>query len=242
MSFWWAERTNPGTSMVGTAALPARVHTCVLQESKTIRVTGTKRRRDSQTSFSSSALSNRVTRLARSLKASNPTHVDVHGLQATVPMSTTGTLYALPDGISQGDDFYQRFGNHVDMSRLILKGAIVAGSTSTGPAIARISVFRAQSGVTFAANMTGSYSPILSSVSTQLLYDKFYTVPAALATAGFACNVSINLKLKHRQKFSGVGTSAQTGETLFLICQSNVSSGTAAPFWGAGFMEIYFKP
>lgn len=229
-------------AMVGTEALPARVHTCVLQESKTFRVTGTKRRRDSGVVVSTNALSNRVTRLARSLKASNPHHVDVQVLGSVLAPSTTGSLYCLANGISQGDDFYQRFGNNVDMSRLLVKGTLIPGSTSTTPSVVRLSVFRAQAGIAFAANLTGSYSPVLSSTSTRLLYDKFYSIPGTYATPGFPVNINLNIKLKHRQKFSGAAAAGQTGDSLFIIAQSDKTAGTTAPAWGSGFMEIWFKP
>jgi len=207
---------------------------------------GTKRRRDSAVLVrdlaGSSQLSRRITRLAKSMKASNPAHVDIQGLGATVPPSTTGTLYCLANGISQGDDFYQRFGNHVDFTRLVIKGTLIPGTTSVTPSVVRLSVIRGQSGLAFAANLTGTYNPVVSSTSTQVIYDKFYSIPATYATVGFPVNINLSIKLKHRQKFSGAAAAGQTGETLYLIVQSDKAAGTTTPAWGSGFMEIWFKP
>lgn len=207
---------------------------------------GTKRRRDSvaiiKAASGTEALSRRVSRLSRSLKASNPHHVDIQVLGSVLAPSTTGSLYCLANGISQGDDFYQRFGNHVDMSRLVLKGTLIPGTTSVTPSVVRLSVIRGQAGLTFASNLTGSYSPVLSTTSTQVVFDRFYSIPATYATVGFPVNLNLNIKLKHRQKFSGAGAAAQTGESLYVIAQSDKTAGTTAPAWGSGFMEIWFKP
>lgn len=62
----------------------------------------TKRRRNAGPTFIS-PLSKRVTRLAKQLKASNPTHVYVSALSAAFTnISTTGSLYEICGNIAQG--------------------------------------------------------------------------------------------------------------------------------------------
>lgn len=129
----------------------------------------------------------------------------------------------------------------MDLLRLVLKGALRAGSTSTVGATVRITVFQGQSGLAFAANMSGSYNPVVDSTSTRLLYDRYYFVPPA-QTVYPVTPVHINLKAKHRQKFSGSGANTNTGESVFIIVQSDAVAGTTAPNWSAGVLEEWFKP
>lgn len=228
--------------MVGTAALPARVHTCVLQESKTIRVTGTKRRRDSAGVQMSTALSRRVTRLAKSLKASNPIHCYVDALSFFNNISTTGGIYEVGNGIAQGDDYNQRFGSHADIQRLIVKGLIRGGATAISSAI-RVTVFRGRSGLLFAPNTSGSYNPVVDSTSTRLYVDKYYPVGGATSTNGDGSVVlNLNIKLGHRQKFSGAGAGTNTAESVYLVIQSDFAAGATAPTVSQGVIETYFKP
>lgn len=129
----------------------------------------------------------------------------------------------------------------MDLLRVILKGTLQAGSTSTNAASVRITSFQGQSGLAFAANMSGSYTPVGDSTSTRLLFDKYYHVPPA-NTVWPVTPVHINLKARHRQKFSGSGANTNTGESVYVIIQSNVASGTTAPVWAVGVMEEWFKP
>lgn len=102
------------------------------------------------------ALSRRVTRLAKTLKASNPTHVYVSSLSAAFThVDTTTSLYEIGGNIAQGDDYNQRFGSHVDVLRVRMHGTLQAGSTSTLASTVRITCFRGQSGLAGAPNMSG---------------------------------------------------------------------------------------
>lgn len=203
---------------------------------------GTKRRRySSAPNATASDLSNRITRLSKSLKAANPVHLYNNSLATLFPnLSTTGTIFSLASGIQQGDSQTDRFANHIDFRRILVRGHLLPGSTSTLQTQCRISVIRGQSGLVFAGNMTASYSPILPSTSTQVLYDKFFLV-SPVSAGQWQVPINITIKTKHRQKFSGAGVGTETSETLYMICQSTVASGTTAPIL-AGFLNLFFVP
>lgn len=184
-------------------------------------------------------------------QASNPTHMYPYPNASTfAAINNAGSILDLADQINQGDDFYQRFGSHVDISRLTIRGILRAGSAQPAPASVRITVIRAASGGvvgTYVPNLDQTFNPIRSSSVTQLLFDRFYSVSALTATGKgteqYPCVVSINLKLKHRQKFNGSGAGTQVGESIYVIMQSDL--GTTAntfPVWNAGVTEVYFKP
>lgn len=188
------------------------------------------------------ALMRRVNHLSKSLKVANPHHMYQWSASASIPATTAGTLLDLSSGLAQGDQYNQRFANHVDLSRLVIKGPLVPGSSASMPTVVRITVIRGSSGLAFAANLTGSYNPIADGTVTRLLYDRFYNVAPAQTNQGFATNVYINIKLRHRQKFTGANAGTQTGESLYLICQSDKASTAAGATWNGGVVELYFKP
>jgi len=188
-----------------------------------------------------SALSKRLTRLSKSLKASNPTHVVALAASSWSP-STTGTIVDVGSTIQQGDDYFERFGNHVDYLRAVLRCQISPGGTAATVSGVRISILRGISGFVFAANMTGSYNPIVGSTITRCLYDKFFSVAPANATQGYPTDININLKLKHRQKFTGGGAGTTTGESIYVLIQSDKTAGTTAPQIFNGVFELFFKP
>lgn len=212
-------------------------------------IAGTKRRRATDSAIinsaaSTRALSKRVTRLSKVLRASNPTHLyQSQAGAAFTTISLVGSIYEIGANISQGDDYNQRFGSHVDFQRIVLKGLIQPGGTSTNMCPVRITCFRGQSGLVFASNLNGSYNPIADSTSTQLLFDKYYPITPALTSGSpGATRVHISIKTKHRQKYSGAGAGTTTGGSLYFVVQSNVAAGTSAPTWAAGVLEEYFKP
>jgi len=183
----------------------------------------------------------RLRALTKKMKIHNPLHLYNTSLGGTfTSVSTTGTLYDLASQIAQGDDYYHRFSSQVYMRRLNIKGVLVPGSAAGNPAICRIAVIRAVAGLAFAGNMTGSYSPIVTGTSLQVYYDRFFTL-GTYASIGFPVNLNISLKLNHKQKFSGTGAGSTTGDCLYLIVQSGVVSGTAAPSI-SGVLEIFFDP
>lgn len=113
-------------------------------------------------------LNRKVNRISKGLR-SNAIRVESRDLPTMFPsISTTGTIISLSTGISQGSDFYQRLGNEITLKRFNLRGVLVAGSTSTVASTVRITVFRARDNLSFASGMNISYSPLLSSVSTQV--------------------------------------------------------------------------
>lgn len=215
-------------------------------EEKTIRVTGTKRRREGmliKRLSGTPALSRRITRLAKSLKAANPTHMlNLNPVSAITNISTTGSINDLGAAIVQGDDFDQRFGSHVVMTRLNFVAVFGPGSTSTLPSTIRVTLLKAQSGLAFASNMSGSYSPIADNNVIQVLKDVFYRIPPAQASLYFPTVCNWSVKLNHRQKFSGTGASTTTGDCLYLLVQSGATAGTTAPVIVAGKWEVFFKP
>lgn len=96
-------------------------------------------------------------------------------------------------------------------------------------------------GLGFASNMTGSYNPIATGTTLQLYFDKFYTIPAAVGTVGFPVNLNFSIKCRHLQKFDNTGPNSTTGESVYLLCQSDIAAGTAAPVI-AGNFEVFFDP
>lgn len=183
----------------------------------------------------------RLRSLAKKMKVQNPVHLLQVSLTSAFPsVSTTGTIYDLSSAIIQGDDYFNRFSSQVYLRRVNIKGVMLPGSAAGNPTIARISLIRAVSGLVFASNMSGSYSPIVTGTSLQVLSDKFYTL-GSYTNIGFPVNLNISIKLRHKQKFSGVGAGTGTGDCLYLIMQSGVVAGTAAPSV-SGVMEIFFDP
>lgn len=206
---------------------------------------GTKRRRYETTlgPRTAGALSRRITRLSKTLKASNPTHLIIDSLPASFPnITTTGTLQPLGTNIIQGDDSNQRFGSHVDMSRVKIYGMLQPGGSSVSQTTVRITIFRSAAGVGFNANMNGTFNPVADNTYTQVLYDRFYSVCATSATAGYPTPVNISLKLKHRQKYNAAGVGTLSGEVINVQMQSGTVAGALAPIWAYGCMELYFKP
>lgn len=155
-------------------------------------------------------------------------------------ISTTGTLYDIASGIAQGDQPDQRFSSQCILKRLRVKCGFNPGGGSVTLSVVRVTVYRGITGAAFAANMTGSYNPIAYSISTQLLYDKYLTVTSA-GSAGFGTVLDLNLKLNHKQKFTAAAAGNQTGESIYLIIQSDHTAGTTAPT-PQGVFEIYFDP
>jgi len=212
-------------------------------ERKVTFTSGTKRRRDSASAVVSSALSRRVTRLAKTLKASNPTHMYVfQATTAWASVSTTGSMQDLCGQISQGDDFTQRFGSHVDVTHVNIKLQFQPGTAATTPSDIRITLFVADTSSVFATNMTQTYSPIADNTIQRLLVDDFKQVANTQANQTFGCVYRRSLKLNHRQKFSGVGVNTTVANSLFLIVQSQHVAGTTAPIVSSGCVEVFFKP
>lgn len=209
---------------------------------------GTKRRRGSYmpmpASAATSALSRRVTRLSKSLKAANPTHMlNLNPVAAITNISTTGSINDLAAAIVQGDDFDQRFGSHSVLTRMNFTALLTPGTTATGFVSVRCTLLRAQSGLAFASNMAGSYNPVADNTIIQVLKDEFYRVaPNSTTQYFFPTKINWSIKLNHRQKFSGTGASTTTGDCLYLILQSGATAGTTAPTIGAGKWEVFFKP
>lgn len=216
-------------------------------ETKTVTVrAGTKRRRYGTVTLSSSsvgALSRRVSRLSKSLKASNPMHMlNLNPVAAITNISNTGSINDLGAAIIQGDDFDQRFGSHVDIRRMNFYVVFGPGTTSAAAQTVRVTLFKAQSGLAFATNMQGSYNPVVDSTVVQLIKDQFIRIAPTSAALTFPSILNWSIKLNHRQKFTGPGASTTTAECLYLLVQSNAPPGTTAPVIVAGKWEVFFKP
>lgn len=217
-------------------------------EMKTVSATGgTKRRRyigDGPMPMSKvGKLSKGLARINKKLKLNNPSHLYTTSLSTAFPsLSVGGTLYDLSQDIAQGDNYNNRFSSTIQLTRLNLRGVIVPGSAATAPSAVRVTVFRGQSGLAFASNMTATYSPVQTSNSTQVLYDRFIPVAAAPSTAGYGSLVNMSLKLNHKQKFSGTTAATQTGTSIYCIMQSGQAAGTSAPTFYCGCIEVFFQP
>lgn len=196
----------------------------------------------SNVSARQSATNRRISKLYKTIKAKNPSHLYSFSLGGQfTTISTTGTLYNLASSIAQGDAPTDRFASQCILRRLNIKGCLIPGTTAVYPANVRITVFRGQAGIGFAANMTATYNPIAYSTSTLVLYDKFLQCSSTAATAGFPCSMNMTLKLRHKQKFTGSAAATQTGDCLYLIIQSDQAAGNTAPL-ALGVVEIYFDP
>lgn len=134
-----------------------------------------------------------------------------------------------------------RFSSSVVVTHINIKMAIQPGSAATLGPVIRFTLFRAAQGTAFAANLQGSYNPVVTSAVSRLYWDHYYVTPATLATGGFPLTVHKSIKLKHQQKFSGAAAGTTTGDSLFLIIQSSAGAGTGAPVL-TGVVEVYFQP
>jgi len=89
--------------------------------------------------------------------------------------------------------------------------------------------------------MTSSYNPIVTGTSLYCYYDKFKVVASTPATQGFGTPIDVDLKISHMQKFSGQGANTTTGDSVYILMQSNVVAGTGAPVV-IGVLETFFDP
>lgn len=190
-------------------------------------------------------LSQRITKLAKQLKASNPLHMIYAQLNA-VALTTTSALLDTAGGIAEGDAYNQRFGTTVHMKRLRLKIVIVPGTTAAAPCPYRICIFRASVGSTLAQTVVdcNTTSAVLANNRmTRVVYDRLYSCAAPIGTAGYPMvhDISVNLN-NHLQHFTGAAAGSQTGEEYFLSLISNNAAGTTAPVISAGFVEYWFQP
>lgn len=217
-------------------------------ETKYATVVGTKRRKydvaiSNGTTSRVGALSRRINRLSKRLKVNNPTHMYINSMSTVFPsISVTGSIFDLASGIAQGDNYTDRFSTTVLLTRLMIKGVITPGSSAAVPSAVRITVIRGQQGLVFASNMSSTYSPVATNTSTQLIFDKFYPVCSTRATAGYGTPCNINIKLHHKQKYSGTAVNTTTGECLYLIVQSGQPNDTTQPIFYCGHFELYFQP
>ena len=134
-----------------------------------------------------------------------------------------------------------RFGSHVDVTHINLKGVLAAGSTSTVQETVRCTLLVSEAQA-FAANMNNTYNPIADNQSQRLIKDQFISVPATNSSPGYPSQINWSMKLKHRQKFSAPAAGTTTNNCLLLIIQSTAVAGTLAPVFQAGLIEVYFKP
>lgn len=208
---------------------------------------GTKRRAYS-TQYSTSPaqtksmMLRRVNKIAKAMKVHNPYHMYTASLANIFPtISNTGSLYDVMQSVQQGVNFNDRFSSKTQIRRIRLRGIIIPGATATIVTPVRLTCIRAESGLSFATNMTGSFNPIQTGTTLQYYFDKFISVPAPLTGAGYPVNVDVSIKCKHIQKFSGTGAGTTSGESIYLICQSSVVAGTTAPVI-SGCFEVFFDP
>lgn len=208
---------------------------------------GTKRRRETtvvSSGRSGLALSKRITRLAKSLKATNPLHVAWAPLNNTT-ISTTNAITTIT-GIAEGDSFSNRFGTQVSLKRFRLLIVIEPGASQVTPATYRITVFRAQSGSTLAqtvVDVNTTSAVIANNRMTRVLFDRLYSTASTPATVGFPTAHNISLSLNNfKQHYVGPNVGDVTGETYFLSIISNVAAGATAPVIQSGFFETWFQP
>jgi len=211
---------------------------------------GRKRRRQSLNPLAapvgSGALSRRITRLSKSLKVSNPTHmypitIGTAGAVACTP-STSANTYIPASYVAQGDDYFHRFAAHIDIRRICIRACFAPGTTSTTVTTIRVVIYRAIAGGSGSYDMNATYSPVADSSTTRTYLDRYLQVGATGGTAGFPSMFSVNLKVRHRQKFSGTGVNTQTGETIYIGIFADKPAGTTAPICTAGIIELWFKP
>lgn len=187
-------------------------------------------------------LSTRISKLAKKMKIANPMHLQTFSLGAAFStISTTGTLLDVMSTIAQGDDYLNRFSSSCRLSRLNLKAIFFVGSTSASASKIRITVIRGESGLAFASNTTGSYSPIVTGTVTKLYYDKFFQIGPTAGAPQWQSSVNLSLPIKHKQKFSGTGAGTTTGDCIYMIIQGINAAGTTCPV-ASGVLEVFFEP
>lgn len=188
---------------------------------------------------SSRLLSNRITKLAKSLKAVNPSHLWDFSPN-TFQLNSTGAAYDVAANIIQGDAYNQRYGNKIVPRRFLMQTTILPGSTQATPAVARIALVRATYNLGGGPIQSSTISPTANTNILQVYYDRIFVVPNTLA---FPVNIRMNvpIKLSHI-KFSGSGINATVAESVFLLYSSNAVAGTTAPVFTGGIAEFYFSP
>lgn len=226
-------------------------------DTKTVSAVAGTRRRTYSAAFGGQAstrsregqhLSRRITRLSRAIKMHHPSHLNVDSLATVFPnISTTGSLYDINSNISQGDNYNNRFSTTSRSRRLVFRGGVVGAAGGASATILRITVFKAQAGVVFVANLTGSYNPIVTSTSKWLYFDRFWTVPENNAGGSyFPLNLNFSVRLNagktkgHLQKYNGSGAGTTTGDSIMVIIQSNGTGANNPVIFGT--LEHYFDP
>lgn len=205
---------------------------------------GTKRRKFSSTTASSSSLNRRIGALQKKVKAVNPCHLYPQSLGAgTGTFNTTGVILDLVSGIVQGDAFNQRFGNKIIPKRVVLKAVINPGASQTTVCGCRISLVRATYNLAAGPIVGSSLSPISDSNILQVYWDKYFAVGPSPAgqMAPVVLNWNVPIKLSHF-KFSGSGAGTTVAESLFLIWSGTNAAGVTAPVWNCGIVEFYYIP
>lgn len=196
-------------------------------------------------------INRRFAKVYKALKVSSPLHM-FNWTTASLPSVTIGSIGAattiLQDihaGIAQGDAYNERFGTVTRTVRLRGQFTINPGSASVSAAAVRFTIFRAQVGTTAAAAIIGldnSANPIANNTISQVFLDRRLQCPATLASVGFPCVLRFSVKLKNfRLNYSGSAAATQTGESIFMLFQSNQTS-TLAPVLTSGNAEVWFHP
>lgn len=147
------------------------------------------------------------------------------GLTLSTSWSTTNLF-----SIAQGDGATTRDGNTVDPTKLRMKFALFAATTS--PALVRVFIIQWNRGVDSVELPTGMYSCVPRDASThyRVLHDRMYNVNAAGATTGgFSTPQDITMygKKLHRMHWndtSTTGVSADEGGKVQLLMQATNSS------------------
>jgi len=187
----------------------------IMDEKYTSSAVGRTKRRKYTTfgpATSASAISQRVSRLQKSLKASSPPHLWSVDVGSQSSFNTTGGVYDLLTNIQQGDAYNQRFGNRITALRVNLRGTVVPGLTQTNAVTCRLSLVRAPFNIGAGRIDNVTISPTANTNILQVYWDKVFTLANSVTSQPYPVNFNVSVKLpKTLFKFSGSGTGAAVG-------------------------------
>lgn len=207
-------------------------------ESKRAVVVRNVRTRRRETPYA--ALSHRVTRLSKSLKAVAPTHL-LSDVYTATQLNTASFQLECYAGVAQGDAYNQRHGNQILCTHLKIMGSCTAGSTATGTTNCRLVVYKASSLSAGIYSFLQTYNPIYNIGVIQLIHDEYFQVAGPAAGQPYSKVIRRNIKLRHKQKFSGAAAATTAGDSIYVEMFSSAAAGTTAPIFN-GRIEEYFKP
>lgn len=164
-------------------------------------------------------------------------------------VATTPNGLDLATGIVQGDDFSQRTGRMVRLTKVHLVGQLVGGQANTvadeSDNCFRIMLVQTAAGASPASAFTISVPPDSRQLSCQrVVYDEMFTLtsPGRDSVGYLPASTMVNLHLPVSQEiiFVGGGAASQAGLSLQLWMVSD-SAAVPNPGFTSGFLAMEFE-